>query len=539
MACKNEHSDSVRAQQLILEQTVARLKHFQKEVKAEQAHVESEVYEAANDLHDIIDSRNAKLAKDLQEITQKKLSSLLAQKEWMEANCTQLRRFLASVQEKLEDKEEILKMKGTLITKMSKTCNEFQPESLVPNTTADAVFSAPLEVMEMCRSFGTVLSPKVPVVEKCYAVGKTLETAMVGREAKMMLNVVNFIGEPCDERPELIECNLVSKLTGVSVPGAVERIEKGLYSLTYKPVCKGKHKLDIKIDKKHIRGSPWFALTVSLPVTELGTRMLTTSGLEGPSGIAIMQSGDLVLTESDGSCISFYSPSGQKRASFGQYGSKRGEFNLPSGIAVDSGGDIFVADCYNHRVQKFSRRGSLLAAAGAKEIGDGHVQFSFPKDVAYNSISKKLYVVDWSHQVKVLNSDNLSFHSSFGTKGRNKGQFNNPSGITCDSSRGDVYVADSSNHRIQVFTSKGEFLRCFSNCNKSTGKLRHPLGIAVDRNGVVYVAEYQNNRISLFSSQGEFITSFVSKFQHPHGVAVDCDGVVYVCDLCNNKVKAF
>ena len=83
-------------------------------------------------------------------------------------------------------------------------------------------------------------------------------------------------------------------------------------------------------------------------------------------------------------------------------------------------------------------------------------------------------------------------------------------------STGNVYVADFGNHRIQIFTSEGQFLRKFGRYGKGNGELSYPMGISIDCDNVVYVTEINDNhRVSVFICEGKFLTSFVSKGSGP------------------------
>ena len=101
-------------------------------------------------------------------------------------------------------------------------------------------------------------------------------------------------------------------------------------------------------------------------------------------------------------------------------------------------------------------------------------------------------------------------------------------------------MADHNNHRVQVFTAEGKFLKMV----RGDG-LRKPVGVAVDSNAMVYVSEWDNHRVSVFTSEGLYVRSFGSygkklgQFVSPHGVAVDNCGVVYVCDRVNYRVQMF
>ena len=123
----------------------------------------------------------------------------------------------------------------------------------------------------------------------------------------------------------------------------------------------------------------------------------------------------MVVTEYFGHCVSVFRPNGERLRYFGTHGSGQGQFEYPTGVAVDADGNILVADCYNHRIQKFSADGQFLAAVGT--CGISPLQFISPVGVAVNKINNKVYVVEWvNYRVQVLNSD-LTFSSTFGTEG--------------------------------------------------------------------------------------------------------------------------
>ncbi len=100
------------------------------------------------------------------------------------------------------------------------------------------------------------------------------------------------------------------------------------------------------------------------------------------------------------------------------------------------------------------------------------------------------------------------------------------------------WKGDCDNHRIQIFTAEGKFLRMFGRHGERRGELDYPNSIAIDNSDRVYVGDW-NHRISLFTSEGQFLTSFGRKgegpqeFQYSRGLVVDVSGVVYVCAYNN------
>jgi DNA-binding beta-propeller fold protein YncE len=97
--------------------------------------------------------------------------------------------------------------------------------------------------------------------------------------------------------------------------------------------------------------------------------------------------------------------------------------------------------------------------------------------------------------------EQYSFITKWGNTGSEDGQFVKPFGVAVDSSGNNVYVADTSNNRIQKFDSNGTFITKWGNTGSEDGQFVFPLGVAVDSSGNnVYVADTSNNRIQVFSS---------------------------------------
>ena len=129
---------------------------------------------------------------------------------------------------------------------------------------------------------------------------------------------------------------------------------------------------------------------------------------------------------------------------FGTLGSGGGQFDGPAGVAVDTAGDVYVADEYNHRIQKFGGSGNFLTEWGTYGSGDG--QFKYTAGVAVD-FAGNVYVVDYyNHRIQKFGSSG-NFLSKWGAYGSGDGQFNGTEGVAVDSA-GNVYVADCSNHRI-------------------------------------------------------------------------------------------
>jgi len=177
--------------------------------------------------------------------------------------------------------------------------------------------------------------------------------------------------------------------------------------------------------------------------------------------------------------------------------------------------------------------------------GSGNGQFASPSEMAVDALGQ-VYVADTNnHRIQKF-SGNGTFLTSWGTQGTGNGQFQFPRGIAIDAS-GNVLVADSDNDRIQRFTSAGVYVSQWGTSGMGNGQFQAPRSIAVDAAGFIFVTEdaFSSKRVQKFTSAGVYVTKWGSigsadgQFQGPRGIAVDDSGYVYVSDTLNNRVEKF
>jgi DNA-binding beta-propeller fold protein YncE len=268
---------------------------------------------------------------------------------------------------------------------------------------------------------------------------------------------------------------------------------------------------------------------------------------DGPRGITF-SGGNLFVANSDNQ-IQKRSPTGTLLLAFGTGGATAGAMVNPKGVAIGPSGDIYATDSFPERtntiVQRFNSSGVFQSAWGTQ--GGGNGQFQGAGGVAVDS-GGNVYVVDTgNHRVQKFNATG-TFITKWGTNGSATGQFSGPVGIAVDSSD-NIYVADAGNNRIQKFSSTGTFLMAFGTSGTADGQFSFPQGVSVAADGTIYVADTLNNRIQTFTSAGVWIStcgtnlmggSLDGEFSGPQDVAVDPSGDnFYVADTGNDRVQKF
>ncbi len=247
---------------------------------------------------------------------------------------------------------------------------------------------------------------------------------------------------------------------------------------------------------------------------------------------------------------------------WGQVGTGPGQFNHPRGLALGPDGDVYVVDSDNHRVQVFGPDGSFrrewgshcnLAlglgcvdpdGAGPLELGDGQFQEPWGIAVAQDG---RVYVADtWNHRIQVFAPDG-TFLTKWGTYGqtdRATWLFYGPRDIAIDAS-GRVFVTDTGNKRVVVFDQEGNYLDQWGSAGAGPGQFEEPVGIDLDAEGNIYVADTWNQRVQVFSPDHAFLRQWSvdawygeSVINKPY-LAVDAQGRVYITDPEGYRVAVF
>lgn len=267
---------------------------------------------------------------------------------------------------------------------------------------------------------------------------------------------------------------------------------------------------------------------------------------------------------------------------FSIYGFGADRLLKPTEVAVDTKGDIYVADTYNHRVVVFDSQGRFIATFGKR--GQGRHEIEFPSGVAV-APNGNIYVLSRSlNKVVIYDSKRVPFWeifaespqaaaikdgkfylatyrgimvgdlkgnllTNFGRWGRNAGGVDRPGGIAVDS-KGNIYVADSMNYRLQAFSPSGKSLWTVGAAPKKGEVLKNrnrrfglPVGLAIDKDDLLYLVDAFKGTINIFDTKGKELKRVgewgndEGQFYYPGGIAYAGNETFAVADKYNDRVQ--
>jgi trimeric autotransporter adhesin len=309
-----------------------------------------------------------------------------------------------------------------------------------------------------------------------------------------------------------------------------------------------------------------------------------TASLSEPFGLAVDAVGNLYIADTSNHRIRKIDTSGiittvagNGTESFSGDGgaATSATLNTPIGVAVDTAGNLYIADAFNNRIRKVNAAGVITTVAGngdARFSGDHaaatSASLSAPFGVAVDKAGN-VYIADTSsHRIrKVDTSGMINTVAGNGTEGFSgdggpaaRASLNFPTGVTVDRA-GNLFITDQSNNRIRKVSTVGVITTVAGNGDAgfsgdhaaaTSARLNLPIGTAVDAADNLYIADMSNHRIRKVSADGIVTTvagngiggfsgdgsaATRATLNSPGGVAVDMAGNIFVADSLNNRIR--
>jgi RHS repeat-associated protein len=248
------------------------------------------------------------------------------------------------------------------------------------------------------------------------------------------------------------------------------------------------------------------------------------------AGIAMDSEGNIWIADTYNNRIEEFSSAGTFIQKFGGPSIGEGELNHPSGLAIDKSGNIWVTNTGKNRVAFFSKTGTYLGKWGEGVLKE-------PIGLAYSNYNNRLYVTDAGDgRVLEFKPEVYGEYTIIGKKGTGNGEFSYPEGIVADSS-GNIYVTDTS-RRVQKFSAAGAYISQFASEHMSG-----PDGIAFDSKGNILIADGWGNDVQSYSPSGVYQYEFglggslPGQFKDPTGIVLDGSDDMFVIDTNNNRIE--
>jgi iron(III) transport system permease protein len=319
-----------------------------------------------------------------------------------------------------------------------------------------------------------------------------------------------------------------------------------------------------------------FLLSWQMPETTLGK----------PKGMGRDRDGNILVVEPHYQRVNHFTPDGKLLAQWGCKGTNEGCFMLPRGIAVNSHGEFLVSEYMGaERIQRFALPDGSLKPGGQSQSNVRPHPGPLPPErgndappTATSGSSRESAVAGKSKPLTPALSpsegarENTNWpyakadaplgtqsqqHAGsetgapgreatllqvIGRAGTGPGEFNRAEGV-CVDAQDRLYVADSCNHRVEIFSADGKFLREYGKPGSGLGELSYPYDIAVDAQGNQFVCEFGNSRLQVFDANCQPVEiiggagAAPGQFSNPWSIALDSHGNLYVADALNHRLQ--
>lgn len=261
-----------------------------------------------------------------------------------------------------------------------------------------------------------------------------------------------------------------------------------------------------------------------------------------PYGLAVDSKGDLYVADQKVGAIFIFSTGAETRKVDLIKNGTHAHFVRIIGLAMDDSDRLFVSDPGLRHVLVFNKEHKA-----EEVVSEGMVS---PGGLAIDTQNRFLYVTDPElDQVLVYDADTYKLLRKMGTAGHKHelttpGDFSKPTGVAVDH-EGNVYVADTWNDRIEIFDADGQFVSTFGKSGDAPGYLARPKGVAIDSDQNIWVADGMQDRVQVFNREGQLLISFgghgllPGQFQGLVGITIDKQNRVFTSEIYPGRAQQF
>jgi len=256
-----------------------------------------------------------------------------------------------------------------------------------------------------------------------------------------------------------------------------------------------------------------------------------------PTDVAVDRGGRVFVVDGANDRILRFSPDGALELTFS--GGRDQSLRQPVGLTVGPDDRLWIADSGNHRIVLLSSDGDWVETMNlAAAPGDRPVD---PTDLVVTEDGRHTYIVDNDNHRLLIRDNQTGRLTTSGQQGSAHGQFQWPFMI-CRGAEGDLFVSESVGARVQRMSRAGEWIGQVGRWGVELGHLYRPKGVAADSRGRLFVSDSSLGVIQVFDPRGGVEAVLTDEkgtplsFRHPMGLCFDASGRLYVVELAADRV---
>ena len=314
----------------------------------------------------------------------------------------------------------------------------------------------------------------------------------------------------------------------------VREKENGKFKVNFTPKVPDAYNIEVKINDDKLPNSPFITQVKErefVVVGELNLKLFQGDKLLGPSGIAVNTTGEIAIADCTGHCIYIFDKEGNCLRKIGSEGENVGQFDYPRVVTYLNDKEILIADQCNHRIQQVDVQTGTVKSFG--KLGNVKGEFSHPVDVCLDEQHRIVVTELGNHRIQVMTQEGETIHM-FGDSGPEKLSLSYPT--SCIPHKNMFLVADRNKNCIKVFNQSGNFLHEFGKQGNQDGQFNWPYGMLLDSSNNLLVCDENNNRVQQFSLDGRFTGKTITDLPRPIGIATAPDGRILVASFRAKKI---
>ena len=365
------------------------------------------------------------------------------------------------------------------------------------------------------------------------AEGRGLREATVGEQVEFVVMTKDSKGNMCLSKDDCVSVTIKSSSRRV-VKSAVQDQKDGHYTVQYTPWNVDSYQVMVTIRGQAVAGSPFHVRVTKReykPLKTFGSQESGAGRLQNPCGIAVNSRGEVAVADTGNDRIQLFTSDGRHLRAIGSKGTANGQMDKPEGVAFDHHGHVIVADSGYHRIQVLTTTGEFIKTFGEKQLQDPlGVCVTTDGNIAVCSRGEK-------RGIKVFNQNGVLLMQFNDSKRRCS-----PSFVTYSDNY--YFVSYSLDHCVSIFDKKGILLNTFGTRGQD-GQFTNPHGVVVDKRNMLLVCDYINNRIQVFTREGQFVQKIgtrgdgLGQMNSPVGIAVSQTGHLLVTENGGHRVQVF